>query len=242
MLLCDPERVRTRAHDLVATSEEFLAASWAAAATGGTAPIDLGAAAFHSLGDVRSVAGELGLPWWTVSPFAAAPGTTPERNDDRYDTVLPVIAEIEDTRSLTVGARPVDAYRGETARAVSDIAAHTRDGWRTVLVFEGHGPAQRAVEVLADAEVGATLAATVDAPPAAGTVTVTTGRLGNGFLVESAEARGHHRDRPHRRPRGLHEGHAADAVAPAQRGRPAAAACPATSWCTSSTASASTSR
>jgi transcription-repair coupling factor (superfamily II helicase) len=184
VLLCDPERVRTRAHDLVATSEEFLAASWAAAATGGTAPIDLGAAAFHSLADVRSVAGELGLPWWTISPFAAAPGTTPERNDDRYDTVLPVIADIEDTRTLALGARAVDAYRGETARAVADIAAHTHDGWRTVLVFEGHGPAQRAVEVLHDAEVGATLASTVDAVPTEGTVTVTTGRLGNGFLAE----------------------------------------------------------
>ena len=35
-LVLDPERVRTRAHDLVATSEEFLAASWATAASGGT--------------------------------------------------------------------------------------------------------------------------------------------------------------------------------------------------------------
>src|SRR5205814_1041686 len=35
VLLCDPERIRTRAHDLVRTSEEFLDASWAAAAVGG---------------------------------------------------------------------------------------------------------------------------------------------------------------------------------------------------------------
>ena len=34
VLLCDPERIRTRAHDLVRTSEEFLQASWAAAAVG----------------------------------------------------------------------------------------------------------------------------------------------------------------------------------------------------------------
>ena len=44
VLVLDPERARSRAHDLVATSEEFLGASWAAAAGGGTAPIDLGAA------------------------------------------------------------------------------------------------------------------------------------------------------------------------------------------------------
>ena len=65
----DPERVRSRAHDLVATSEEFLGASWAAAAGGGKAPIDLGAASYRELDDVRAHARELGLPWWTVSPF-----------------------------------------------------------------------------------------------------------------------------------------------------------------------------
>ncbi len=53
VLVCDPERVRARAHDLVATSQEFLQASWAAAAGGGQAPIDLGAAAYRSLGDIR---------------------------------------------------------------------------------------------------------------------------------------------------------------------------------------------
>lgn len=35
-LVCDPERVRTRATDLVATSQEFLQASWAATAAAGT--------------------------------------------------------------------------------------------------------------------------------------------------------------------------------------------------------------
>ena len=47
VLVLDPERARSRAHDLVATSEEFLGASWAAAAGGGTAPIDLGAASYR---------------------------------------------------------------------------------------------------------------------------------------------------------------------------------------------------
>ena len=54
VLVLDPERVRTRAHDLVATSEEFLGASWAAAASGGTAPIDLGAASLRGIGEVRT--------------------------------------------------------------------------------------------------------------------------------------------------------------------------------------------
>ncbi|MCZ9344058.1 hypothetical protein NGM37_40565, partial [Streptomyces sp. TRM76130] len=70
-VVCDPERVRSRAADLVATSEEFLQASWAATATGGEAPIDVGAASLWSLADVRERARELGMMWWSVSPFAA---------------------------------------------------------------------------------------------------------------------------------------------------------------------------
>ena len=78
VLACDPERIRTRAADLVRTSQEFLAASWVNAAAGGQAPIDLGAAAFRPITQVRAVADRLGLAWWTVTPFespGAAGGT-----------------------------------------------------------------------------------------------------------------------------------------------------------------------
>ncbi len=42
VLLNDPEKIRARAADLVRTGQEFLEASWMAAAGGGKAPIDLG--------------------------------------------------------------------------------------------------------------------------------------------------------------------------------------------------------
>jgi len=64
LLLCDPERIRARAADLVATSEEFLQASWAAASVGGAAPIDLSSAAFHDLADVL-----MGQRTVELSPF-----------------------------------------------------------------------------------------------------------------------------------------------------------------------------
>lgn len=70
-VVCDPERVRTRASDLVATSQEFLQASWAATAGGGEAPIDVDAASLWSIADVRDRARELDMMWWSVSPFAA---------------------------------------------------------------------------------------------------------------------------------------------------------------------------
>jgi transcription-repair coupling factor (superfamily II helicase) len=159
VLLCDPERIRTRAHDLVATSAEFLGASWAAAAGGGTAPVDLGAAAFRALADVRATAAELGIPWWSVSPFGGDPD------------------------ELTVDAKAADSYRGETERAVADVRGWAAQGWATVLVFAGHGTAQRALEVLAEHDLGAVLVPALDEAPKPGSVTITTGRLDRGFTL-----------------------------------------------------------
>ncbi|MGW2839680.1 transcription-repair coupling factor [Streptomyces sp. NPDC001493] len=127
-LVCDPERVRTRAADLVATSQEFLQASWAATAGGGDAPIDVGAASLWSIADVRDRARDLGMMWWSTSPFAA---------DDELD---------DDT--LKLGMRAPEAYRGDTARALADTKGWIADGWRTVYVTEGQGLASRTVEVL----------------------------------------------------------------------------------------------
>ncbi|MDX3851375.1 transcription-repair coupling factor [Streptomyces sp. AK02-01A] len=127
-LVCDPERVRTRASDLVATSQEFLHASWAASAGGGEAPIDVGAASLWSIADVRDRARELGMMWWSVSPFAVDEEITEE--------------------SITLGMRAPETYRGDTARALADTKGWLADGWRTVFVTEGHGTASRTVEVL----------------------------------------------------------------------------------------------
>src|SRR5918993_1833047 len=52
VLLADPERIRTRAADLVRTGQEFLEASWFAAGVGGHSPIDVGASAYRDLGEV----------------------------------------------------------------------------------------------------------------------------------------------------------------------------------------------
>ena len=56
LVACDPERIRTRAEELVSTSREFLDASWVNAAAGGEAPIDLGAAAFQPIAKIREAA------------------------------------------------------------------------------------------------------------------------------------------------------------------------------------------
>ncbi len=171
VVICDPERVRARAADLVATSEEFLAASWASAAGGAAAPLDLGAASFRTLADVRSHALGSGIPWWSLTSFAV-------------DAELIEADETVGATTLVSGFQPAPAYRGDTARALGDARRWLTDGWRVVLVTEGHGPAQRLVERLAEADIPARLALTLDAAPDAGLVHVATGGLDHGFVHE----------------------------------------------------------
>jgi transcription-repair coupling factor (superfamily II helicase) len=189
MLLCDPERIRTRAHDLVRTSAEFLEASWAAAAVGGKAPIDLGASAFRTLADVRSTAAALGMPWWSVAPFAAAPTAEPASRswmDDVLDPEIEVDVRADQGRSLILSAQPVPLYHGDTDRVIEDLKRWSGDGWRVVLIFPGHGPAQRSAEVLRDAGLGVSTVTTIGAPPEPGSPVVTTGELESGFIDEAA--------------------------------------------------------
>jgi len=172
VLVCDPERVHARAHDLVATSQEFLEASWAAAAGGGRAPIDLGAAAYRSLADVRIHALELGLPWWGVSPYGVDEGLAE--------------AVLDPGRVVAVDARPADSYRGDTQRALADLKGWVDGRHRTVVVTGGHGTADRVVELLGDADIPVRYDEALDTVPRRGMVHVTTGTLGHGFVASTA--------------------------------------------------------
>ncbi|HET6357897.1 transcription-repair coupling factor [Streptomyces sp.] len=160
-VVCDPERVRTRAADLVATSQEFLQASWAATAGGGEAPIDVDAASLWGIADVRDRARELGLMWWSVSPFAA----DEELSDD----------------TVKLGMHAPESYRGDTARALADTKGWLADGWRTVFVTEAHGPAARTVEVLGGEGIAARLDADL-AEISPSLVHVACGSIDYGFV------------------------------------------------------------
>lgn len=161
-VVCDPERVRTRATDLVATSQEFLQASWAATAGGGDAPIDVGAASLWGIADVRDRARELGMMWWSVSPFAA----------DDTD---------QDDETLKLGMHAPETYRGDTQRALADTKQWLADGWRAVYVTEGHGPASRTVEVLGGEGIAARLDADL-AEISPSVVHVACGAIDHGFV------------------------------------------------------------
>ena len=88
-----------------------------------------------------------------------------------------------DPESLVVDARPVEPYRGDTARAFSDASAWLGLGNRIVLVTEGHGPAARLVESLTGEGVPAVLDVDLRSAPTPGVVHVATGELDRGFLA-----------------------------------------------------------
>ncbi|GAA4915350.1 transcription-repair coupling factor [Streptomonospora salina] len=175
---CDPERIRSRALELEATSREFLDASWINAASGGEAPIDLGGSVYKSIAEVRSDADARGLAWWSISPFdsggvAEAPQDAAGEDDGGGDG------------GLELGAAAADTYRGDTERALADVKSWLHDSWSVVLLTPGHGPAERLVSMLHDAGLGARLRSEVDTPPEPAVATVATGMIEHGFVWRS---------------------------------------------------------
>ena len=154
-VLADPERIRTRAEDLVRTGADFLAASWMAAATGGKAPIDLAESAYQTLGEVQDVIRDHELPLWRIAPF----GT-----DDPADAAA-AITDLDAPADIV--AAP--SYRGEIAVAVDDARERAARGGVTVVVVPGAGTAARAAERLAEADLAVSVPGdTMEHPPRAG--------------------------------------------------------------------------
>jgi len=216
VLVCDPELVRGRAIDLVRTSEEFLHASWAAAAGGGKAPIDLGESSYRALAEVRSTALARGLSWWTLSPFSAGPGGSSTgaapaagsqddgprhgetraaegwgagnvRTEDGELVDLSSVAREAGVVSRTIAGHPVESYRGDTEAALHEISARIKDDWRVLLMAEGKGIAERLAEVLTNEDLPVRRLEALADHPAPGIATVVCGELTHGFVAEGVK-------------------------------------------------------
>ena len=164
IVVLEPERVRARAHDVVRTAEEFLAASWHNATVGNAIPIDLSGAGYRELENLHDIAQARGDSWWDITPLASDP-------------------ELDHAHSTTIriDAGGIDAYRGDAERAMGDFSRWASCGAAVVLLAEGHGSVERFVEELAGAEVPVVESTSLDIAPAAGLVTVTRGRLQHGI-------------------------------------------------------------
>ncbi|PXX03436.1 transcription-repair coupling factor [Mycolicibacterium moriokaense] len=166
LLICDPEKVRSRAADLIKTGREFLEASWSTAAVGGDVPIDieaLGASGFVELGDARAAAREGGHPWWTLS-------------------------QLSDESALELDIRPAPSARGQQSNITEIFAmlrAHVATGGYAVVVTPGTGTAHRVVEQLAESDTPATMLEP-SAAPSPGVVGVLKGPLHDGVVIAGA--------------------------------------------------------
>jgi len=182
VLLSDPERIRARAHELTTTSEEFLHASWAAAAQGGRAPIDLGASAYRSLADVRAHALARGQAWWSLSPFGAGDADDPDATQGG--------AAAGNAGDVGVVSRPLalaasQVWRGDTQGALAAVASAVGRADRVVLAADSQGLAQRMGEVLAGADIPTALPDDLSGPPPSGLVSVVVADLRHGFRAEA---------------------------------------------------------
>lgn len=168
VLICDPEKVRTRAADLIKTGQEFLEASWSTAAVGGDVPIDLealGASGFVGFGEARDATRAGGHPWWTLSQLDTG------SND-----------------AVALDVRPAPSARGQQHNLEEIFAmlrAHVATGGYGAVVTPGTGTAKRVVEQLGESDVAATLLEP-GATPAAGVVGVLQGPLRDGVVLPGA--------------------------------------------------------
>ncbi|MBY0440537.1 MAG: transcription-repair coupling factor [Mycobacteriaceae bacterium] len=171
VLICDPEKVHTRAGDLIDTGREFLEASWSVAALGADSPVEvsqLGGSGFRQLAEVRAAAGQSGHPWWTLS-------------------------QLPDGSAVELDLRAAPLARGHQ-RDIDEIfamlRAHVRTGGQTsgyaVVVAPGAGTAQRVVEQLAEAETPATML-DPGVMPQPGVVGVLKGPLRDGIVIPGAD-------------------------------------------------------
>ena len=169
VLVCDPEKVRTRAADLIKTGREFLDASWSVAAVGGDSPIDveqLGGSGFRGLAEVRDAARQV-----RASVVDAVPAV--RRVGDR--TGHP---------GGSVGARPAECRDVDELFAM--LRAHVATGGSAAVVAPGTGTAHRVVEQLAESDTPATMLEP-GAEPKPGVVGVLQGPLHDGVVFPGAD-------------------------------------------------------
>ncbi|WP_165604802.1 transcription-repair coupling factor [Mycobacterium intracellulare] len=170
ILLCDPEKIRTRAADLIKTGSEFLEASWSAAAMGTDAPVDVaqfGGSGFAELDDVRAAAAKGGHPWWTLS-------------------------QLSDESAVELDIRAAPSARGhqhDIDGIFAMLRAHVSTGGYAVVVAPGAGTAHRVVERLAECDTPAVMLEPGSAGqvrPKKGIVGVLKGPLHDGVIIPGA--------------------------------------------------------
>ena len=155
----EPERLETRAHELVATSAEFFDASWSNATSGNVTPIDLGASAFR---DYRELKQEYSTRAWLELSVLAGP------QDE--------IPNIEVTKE----------YRSQVTEFAADVRSWWKQKQSVVVVMAGHGSTERLVATLMEIGIPARQTDQLSTELNKEVVEVTVGHQDRGIHIRSA--------------------------------------------------------
>lgn len=176
-IIIEPERVRSRAADLVATNEEFLHAAWDSVTDASDAPIDLGQNGLSDLGSgsFRTVASMLELAlaknmgWWAMTSLGV---------DSAID---------DDVDSVQFAARVPHTYAGNVTELLDEVGKKVKDGWRIAVVTHGPGPLARLLDLFQEAEIPASRVESLERAPEPGIIEMTTASAGHGFMMDGAK-------------------------------------------------------
>jgi len=156
----EPERLETRAHELVTTSAEFLEASWSNATAGNVSPIDLAASAFRNYREIRDESNS--HAWLGLTTLAGPQDESP-----------------------SVEATP--DYHSKIEDFVADIQAWWKSGSRVAVSMAGHGSTERLVSTLMELGIPARQNEELTVDLTDQVVEVTVGRQDSGIQVKSAK-------------------------------------------------------
>lgn len=161
-IMVEPEKVRSRVHDLLETNEEFLEAAWAAAGEGLAAPVEnqQEAGGFATLGDTRTLALAHDQGWWQFTSFEM---------DDTFDTT-----------ALRTGFSAPAQFTGDVPAMLEHVGNRIKDKWSIAVATNGPGPGRRLVELFVERGYNASLVDTVHEPQP-GHIQIVVASLGAGF-------------------------------------------------------------
>lgn len=152
VILVDPEKLASRAESLVQTNQEFLHAAWDAAISGSQAPIDLAAGGFYELSQLLDLVSQPKLALTALNTESA----------------------------MELGLREIPRFTPE--ELLEWLADQQKSGQAIVVTAQGHGTAERIVEILQQAQLPVILTESLG-NPSPDHITVVVGSLSHGFAI-----------------------------------------------------------
>ena len=136
VIFLDEERIRSRAIDLIATDEEFLAASWSSAAFGASAPLALGKSPYMPWDEALDEISKCGFASRSFNNFG---------NDLEPDTAF-------------LDFTAIQPYRGNVDGAIEALKEAISERKKTFFTASGHGMVERYNGILRGADVALNVA------------------------------------------------------------------------------------